>query len=85
MNTAFISIVLAFMNILPIPLFDGGHILFLVIEKIRGKKMSTKTQNRIGQFFFVLLILITIAIVLKDVMQFEWPRRIGKTVMGMLK
>lgn len=82
---AMLSVILAFMNILPIPLFDGGHILFLVIEKIRGKKLSTKTQNRIGQFFFVLLILITIAIVLKDVLQFEWPRRIGKTVMGMLK
>jgi regulator of sigma E protease len=82
---AMLSVILAFMNILPIPLFDGGHLLFLIIEKIRGKKISMEMQNKIGQVVFVLLILLTIAIVLKDVLQFEWPKRIVGTVSGIIK
>lgn len=82
---AMLSVILAFMNILPIPLFDGGHVLFLFIEKIRGKKISTTTQNRIGQVFFVLLIILTLLIVYKDVVQFEWPRRISDKVLGIIK
>lgn len=40
--TAFLSIILAFMNILPIPALDGGHTLFLLVEMITGKKPSDK-------------------------------------------
>jgi regulator of sigma E protease len=40
--TAFLSIVLAFMNILPIPALDGGHVLFLLAEVITGRKPSDK-------------------------------------------
>ncbi|HEY4800170.1 MAG TPA: site-2 protease family protein, partial [Bacteroidia bacterium] len=40
--TAILSIVLAFMNILPIPALDGGHVLFLLYEIITGKKPSDK-------------------------------------------
>jgi RIP metalloprotease RseP len=82
---AMLSVILAFMNILPIPLFDGGHILFLFIEKIRGRKISMEMQNKIGQVVFALLILLTIAIVLKDIIQFEWPKRIVGTVSGIIK
>jgi regulator of sigma E protease len=41
-TTAFLSIVLAFMNILPIPALDGGHVLFLLYEMITGRKPSDK-------------------------------------------
>lgn len=82
---AMLSVILAFMNILPIPLFDGGHVLFLFVEKIRRKKISTKVQNRIGQVVFYLLILFTIAIVFKDILQFDWPQRIGNTVLDIIK
>ena len=40
--TAFLSIILAIMNILPIPALDGGHVLFLLFEVITGKKPSDK-------------------------------------------
>ena len=40
--TAFISVALAFMNILPIPALDGGHALFVIIEMLTGKKPSEK-------------------------------------------
>ncbi|MBQ0074704.1 MAG: RIP metalloprotease RseP [Prevotella sp.] len=42
MMTAFLSIILAFMNILPIPALDGGHVLFLLFEMITGKKPGDK-------------------------------------------
>ena len=40
--TAFLSIILAVMNILPIPALDGGHVLFLLFEVVTGKKPSDK-------------------------------------------
>ncbi len=40
--TAFLSIALAFFNILPIPALDGGHVLFTVLEMITGRKPSQK-------------------------------------------
>jgi regulator of sigma E protease len=43
--TAFLSIVLAFMNILPIPMLDGGHIMFLLYEVITRRKPNEKFQE----------------------------------------
>jgi regulator of sigma E protease len=40
--TAFLSIVLAIMNLLPIPALDGGHVMFLVYEMVAGRKPSDK-------------------------------------------
>ena len=40
--TAFLSIILAVMNILPIPALDGGHVMFLLFEVITGRKPSDK-------------------------------------------
>jgi regulator of sigma E protease len=45
-RTAFISLVLAFMNILPIPALDGGHVMFLLWEMITGKAVSQKVLER---------------------------------------
>ncbi len=42
MMTAFLSVILAFMNILPIPGLDGGHVLFLLFEAVSGRKPSDK-------------------------------------------
>ena len=54
-TTALISIILAFMNILPIPALDGGHVMFLLYEMISGRKPSDKALE-IGQMIgFVLL------------------------------
>ena len=60
MKTAFLSIILAFMNILPIPALDGGHVLFLIYEIIARRKPSDKFMERaqmVGMFLlFGLLI-----------------------------
>jgi regulator of sigma E protease len=51
-----ISINLAVMNILPIPMLDGGHIVFFLIEGITGKPVNAKTKALLSNLFFVLLI-----------------------------
>lgn len=54
--TAFLSIILAVMNLLPIPALDGGHILFILIEMLRGgRKLSDQTMMRIQTVGIVIL------------------------------
>ncbi len=56
LNTALISIILAFMNILPIPALDGGHVVFLLYEMITGKEAPQKVleyAQMVG--FFILM------------------------------
>ncbi|HLW40487.1 MAG TPA: M50 family metallopeptidase, partial [Brumimicrobium sp.] len=55
-NTAFISLVLAIMNILPIPALDGGHIVFLLYEMITGKEAPQKVLEYAQVIGFILLI-----------------------------
>ncbi|EID76393.1 RIP metalloprotease RseP [Imtechella halotolerans] len=55
-TTAFISIILAFMNVLPIPALDGGHVMFLLYEMITGRKPSDKVLEYAQMIGFFLLI-----------------------------
>ncbi len=66
--TAIISMDLAIVNFLPIPALDGGHILFLIIEKIRGRRLKDETVDKIGTFFFSLLIVLMVAIIFNDIL-----------------
>ena len=54
--TAFLSIILAFMNILPIPALDGGHVLFTLLEMITGRKPSQKVLEYAQVIGMVLLL-----------------------------
>lgn len=65
--TAIISINLAIMNLLPIPALDGGHLLFLLIEKIKGKPLDEEVIAKISNFFFLLLIALMLLIVFNDI------------------
>lgn len=59
--TAFLSIILAFMNIIPIPGLDGGHILILLMEVVTGKVPSLRFQQiaqNIGMGLLLLLMLV---------------------------
>ncbi len=55
-NTAFLSIILAFMNILPIPALDGGHVLFLLYEIVARRKPSEKFMEHAQMVGMVLLL-----------------------------
>ena len=56
MLTAFISIILAFMNLMPIPGLDGGYVIFLLFEMITGRKVSEKVMERATTVGLVLLL-----------------------------
>lgn len=65
--TAVISMNLAILNILPIPALDGGHLLFLLIEKIQGKPVDEEISNKIMTVFFSLLILLLVFVLFNDI------------------
>ena len=62
-----ISIYLAIFNILPVPALDGGKLLFLGIEKIKGSPVNPKIEQKITAAFFVILIALMILVSIKDV------------------
>ena len=67
--TAFISIMLAFMNLLPIPALDGGHVLFLLYEMITRRKPSETFMIRAEYVGFGILILLMVVANLNDVLR----------------
>ena len=67
---AFLSINVGFINILPFPAFDGGRVLFLIIEKIKGSPVDSKIENICHMIGFVLLIILMIYITIQDIFRF---------------
>jgi len=67
--TAFLSIILAFMNILPIPALDGGHVLFLIYEMITHRKPSETFMIRAEYVGFGIVILLMIVANLNDILR----------------
>ena len=68
--TAFLCIILAFMNILPIPALDGGHVLFLLYEIIARRKPSDKFMERAQMAGMILLFALLIYANFNDVIRF---------------
>ena len=67
--TAFLSIILAFMNILPIPALDGGHVLFLLYEMITRRKPSENFMIKAEYIGFGILILLMVVANLNDILR----------------
>jgi len=66
-----LSVALAIFNILPIPILDGGHLLFLGIEKIKGKPVPLKKREGIEQITFMLLLGLILFVSYNDVERFK--------------
>ena len=66
---AFLSINLGFVNILPFPAFDGGRVLFLIIEKIKGSKVDSELENKIHTVGFILLMILMLYITAQDIIR----------------
>ena len=64
---ALIAIYMAIFNILPIPAVDGGKLLFLAIEKIKGKPIKQRIEQSINAVFFALIILLSVVVTIKDI------------------
>lgn len=66
---AFLSINVGVINLLPIPAFDGGHILFIIIEKIKGSPVNPELENKIHSVFLILLMLLMVVITFNDILR----------------
>ncbi|MWN31756.1 MULTISPECIES: RIP metalloprotease RseP [unclassified Gilliamella] len=66
---AFISISLGVINLVPLPMLDGGHLIFLFFEKIRGKALSNKAQERFFLIGFILLAVIMGIALFNDILR----------------
>lgn len=76
-----LSTSLAIFNLLPFPVLDGGHILFLGLEKLMGRPLSNRVQEYIMNFGIAFLILLTVLIFYNDIVKFG----IANKVMGIFK
>ncbi len=66
---AFLSINVGFINLLPLPAFDGGHILFIIIEKIKGSPVKPELENKIHMIGMMLLLLLMLVITVNDIIR----------------
>ena len=67
--TAFLSLNLAVLNILPFPALDGGRVLFLLIEKVRRKRNNQKIEQIVNTAGFVFLLLLMVAVTINDIIR----------------
>lgn len=70
---ALLSVNLAVLNLLPIPVLDGGHILFYLIEVLIGKEINIKWRERAQQIGFTMLILLMLFVLLMDIARLNIP------------
>jgi regulator of sigma E protease len=73
MTTALISIILAFMNILPIPALDGGHVVFLIYEIITGRQAPQKVLEYAQYAGFILLMSLVVYANGNDLIRWLFP------------
>lgn len=66
---ALLSINVGFINLIPFPAFDGGRILFLVIEKIKGSPVKPETENLIHTIGFILLMALMLYVTFNDILK----------------
>lgn len=67
--TAYLSINVAIINFIPIPVFDGGRILLLLIEKIKGKKLNPKIETTLNNIGTILLLMLMVYVTLNDILK----------------
>ena len=67
---AVLSVSLAIVNLIPLPLFDGGHILTFLVEKIRKKPLSEKTDNLLARLGLAIIGLIVVFVFYNDIVRF---------------
>lgn len=66
-----LSVSLFVLNLLPIPVLDGGHVLFILIEKIKGSPLKEKVKDRMTQGGLVLLLGLMVFVIFQDVHRFS--------------
>lgn len=67
--TGILGIALAIFNLLPFPILDGGNVLFLTLEKVRGRPLSPKVQESIQQVALIFIIILVLFVSYNDIMR----------------
>ncbi|MDP8260517.1 MAG: RIP metalloprotease RseP [Candidatus Gygaella obscura] len=80
-----LSMSLAIFNLLPFPILDGGHIFFLLIEKIRKKRLSQKVEEFISNLGLSFIILMAVYVVYNDLVRFGYIDKIVQFFRGLFK
>lgn len=80
-----LSVSLFVLNLLPIPVLDGGHVLFILIEKIKGSPLKESVKERMTQGGLVALLALMGFVILQDVHRFSIFENIKNFVGGYLK
>jgi regulator of sigma E protease len=75
--TSMLSLALAIFNVLPIPILDGGHLLFLGIEKVRNRPISDKVEDRITDVGFGFIIILAVFILFNDLVRYGYWDKIN--------
>lgn len=70
--TALLSINLAIINFLPIPALDGGRLLFMIIEKIKGRPIKRELETAIHNIGFLLLMVLVVFVTYKDIAKYAY-------------
>ena len=67
---ALISVNLGLINLLPVPVLDGGHVLIFAIEAVRQRPLPSKTRDRIQSVGLAIVVIITLLAIRNDVMRY---------------
>ena len=68
--TAVLSVSIGLFNLFPVPMLDGGHLLFYAIEALRGRPLSPRLQDLGFRIGFALVIMLFIFVTFNDIAQF---------------
>ncbi len=66
---AILSISLAIFNLLPLPVLDGGHIILLALERIRGKTLSLRVEEAINKVGMTLILSLVVFVTYNDIVR----------------
>lgn len=80
--TALLSVNLAVINFLPFPALDGGRVLFLIIEKIKGKPVKRELESIIHNIGFLLLLLLVFVVTFRDVSKLGAIKNLLERIIG---
>lgn len=64
-----VSLNLMIINIFPLPALDGGHLIFLAVEKLRGKSLGKNIKNRINSISFIFLLVLMFVVTIRDILR----------------
>lgn len=67
---AVVSLLLGFINLLPLPGLDGGHCLYLLIEKVRGRPLSSALQLLLWRLMIIIFLVLLIQVTVNDLLRF---------------